>query len=210
MLGQKFVFSRVNTSIQPDAMKRVLGLLRKARICHRVSASSANGVPLAAEIKEKYFKEIFLDTGLCSTILGLDLSQINAASEVTLINNGGLAEQVVGQMLRTINPPYREPELYYWLREEKGSNAEIDYVIQYANKVIPIEVKSGSSGTLKSLHLYMELKKLPIAIRINSDLPCEVKVDIKNRAGGDVKYMLISIPFYLVGQIYRLLACNNG
>ena len=208
MLGQKFVFSRVNPSIQPDTMKQVLNLLGKARICHRVFASTANGVPLKAEIKEKYFKEIFLDTGLCSMILGLNLNQINAASEITLINQGGMAEQVVGQLLRTINPPYQEPELYYWLREEKGSSAEIDYVIQHGNKVIPVEVKAGSTGTLKSLHLYMGLKKFSLAIRINSDLPSKTIVDVKDREKNKIQYTLISIPFYLVGQIHRLLDLN--
>jgi len=208
MLGQKFVFSRVNPSIQPSTMKQVLDLLSKARLCHRVSASSANGVPLKSEIKEKYFKEIFLDTGLCSMLLGLHLNQINSTNEVTLINQGSIAEQVVGQLLRTINPPYIEPELYYWLREDKGSSAEIDYIIQHRNTIIPIEVKAGSTGTLKSLHLYMGLKKLPLAVRINSDFPTKTAVNVKDRDGSNIQYTLLSIPFYLIGQINRLLDIN--
>jgi len=204
MLGQKFVFSRVNASIQPNTMKQILDLFGKARICHRVSGCSANGVPLAAEIKEKYFKEIFLDTGLCSVALGLNLIQINQADEIILINNGGIAEQVVGQLLRTINPPFLEPILYYWAREEKGASAEIDYVIQHGNKVIPIEVKAGSTGSLKSLHLFMGLKKLSLAVRINSDLPSKTDVKVKDRDGDVVEYQLASIPFYLVGQVRRL------
>jgi predicted AAA+ superfamily ATPase len=205
MLGQKFVFSRVNTSVQPNTIKQVLDLLEKARICHRVSGSSANGVPLAAEIKEKYFKEIFLDTGLCSVALGLSLHQINTANEIILINNGSIAEQVAGQLLRTINPPYIEPNLYYWLREETGSNAEVDYVIQHGNKVIPIEVKAGSTGSLKSLHYFMNLKMLSSAIRINSNLPNKTQVKVKNHTGTLIDYLLISLPFYLIGQIHRLI-----
>lgn len=205
MLGEKFVFSRVNAAVQPNAIKNVLDLLGKARICHHVRSCSANGIPLAAEINEKFFKEIFLDTGLYSVALGLGLNQINAANEITMINNGGIAEQVVGQLLRTINPPYVEPALYYWFRHEKGSNAEIDYVIQYGNKVIPIEVKAGSTGSLKSLHLFMGMKKSSIAVRINSDFPNEVNVKVKDQSGNKVNYLLISIPFYLIGQIYRFL-----
>ncbi|MFO9540663.1 DUF4143 domain-containing protein, partial [Legionella pneumophila serogroup 1] len=155
MLGQKFVFSRVNKTIQASTIKHVLDLLEKARISHRVQSSSANGVPLASEIKEKFFKEIFLDIGLCSTALGLNLNQINSTNEILLINNGGIAEQVVGQLLRTIELPYIEPVLYYWHREEAGSSAEIDYVIQHGNKIIPIEVKAGATGSLKSLHVFM-------------------------------------------------------
>ena len=203
MLGEKFVFSRVNAGAHPNTIKTVLDLLDKARICHPVWSCSANGVPLAAEMNKKYFKEIFLDTGLCSVALGLSLHQMQAVSEITLINNGGIAEQVVGQLLRTINPPYVEPALYYWLRHEKGSNAEIDYIIQHGDQVIPIEVKAGSAGSLKSLHLFMGMKKFSLAVRINSALPSEMDVKIKDQLGNDVSYLLLSLPFYLIGQMYR-------
>jgi uncharacterized protein len=208
MLGQKFVMSRVNPMINPTSVKQILDLFSKARICHRVLGCHANGVPLAAEIKDKYFKEIFLDTGLCCAALGLNLNQITAANNITLINNGGIAEQVVGQLLRTIAPAYIEPALFCWHRDEKGSNAEIDYVIQHADKVIPIEVKAGSTGSLKSLHLFMRLKKYPVAIRINADLPSKINVNVKDSTGHPVKYDLISIPFYLVGQIPRILSSS--
>lgn len=209
MLGQKFVFSRVNKTTQASTVKHVLDLLEKARISHRVQSSSANGVPLASEIKEKFFKEIFIDIGLCSTALGLSLNQINSANEIILINNGGIAEQVVGQLLRTIEPPYIEPALYYWHREEVGSSAEIDYVIQQGNRIVPIEVKAGATGSLKSLHVFMGLKKLPLAMRVNSDYPSKINVDVKDNLGKSVKYNFISIPFYLVGQIHRLLSLLN-
>jgi uncharacterized protein len=205
MLGQKFVFRQVSISAQANTIRQVLNLLEKARMAHRIQGCSANGVPLAAEIKEKYFKEIFLDVGLCGAALGLNLLQMNNTSEIIMINRGGIAEQVVGQMLRTINPPYIEPALYCWHREEPGSNAEIDYVIQHGDKVIPIEVKAGSTGSLKSLHLFMELKKSTFALRINSNLTSKVKIKLKGHTEGAVEYTLLSLPFYLVGQIYRLV-----
>ncbi len=206
MLGKKFVFSHVNAAIQANTIKQILSLLEKARICHHIPSSSANGVPLAAEIKEKYFKEIFLDVGLCSTLLGLNLNYMNTINEITMINNGGIAEQVVGQLLRTINPPYIEPALYCWHREVPGSNAEIDYILQHGHQVIPIEVKAGSTGSLKSLHLFMGLKKFPLAMRINSDVPTKTPIVAKDYNGNLVNYSLLSIPFYLTGQIHRLLA----
>jgi predicted AAA+ superfamily ATPase len=205
MLGQKFVFSRVNPLIQAPTIKQVLTLLEKARICHRVKSIAANGVPLAGEIKEKYFKEIFLDVGLCNSALGFSFKQINAIADIVLVNHGAIAEQVVGQILRTIESPYIEPALYCWHREESGSNAEIDYVIQHGNQVIPLEVKAGSTGSLKSLHLFMGLKQLPLAIRINSALPSKTKVAVKNHQRHPTHYTLLSIPFYLIGQIHRLL-----
>lgn len=205
MISQKFVFSRVNSEVQIKTIKQVLDLLEKARLCHRVKSCSANGVPLAAEIKDKYLKEIFLDTGLCCTALGLNFTQIKEASEITLINNGSIAEQVVGQLLRTIEPPYIEPNLYCWHREEPSSSAEIDYVIQHGNHVIPIEVKAGATGALKSLHMFMRLKKLPLAVRVNSNLPIVTNVEVKDHIGNQVKYILLSIPFYMLGQIHRLI-----
>lgn len=210
MLGGKFVYSQVNVGVQAGTIKQALNLLGKARIATRVSGCSANGVPLAAETREKFFKMILLDVGLCSASLELNLTQFDQANEVITINNGGLAEQVVGQLLRTINPPYIEPSLYYWVRAEKKSNAEIDYVIQHGNQVVPIEVKAGATGALKSLHLFMELKGLALAVRINSDIPSQTEVKVKNGLGENVQYRLISIPFYMVGQIHRLIASANN
>ncbi len=70
-LGQKFIYSRINPNLSSSASKQALDLINKARICHRVVSCSANGIPLGAEIREKYFKEIFLDSGLASAALGL-------------------------------------------------------------------------------------------------------------------------------------------
>lgn len=208
LLGEKFVFSRVNAQAQANSIKQCLELLCRARVCHRVSACAGNGVPLASEMKEKYFKSILLDVGLCSASLGLNYSHIQSPDDLFLINSGGIAEQVVGQLLRTINPFYLEPALFYWLRDEPGYSAEIDYLIQHGNKVIPIEVKAGSTGSLKSLHIFMELKNYQLAARINADLPSKTPVSVKNRIGKKINYTLLSIPFYLTGQISRLVSEN--
>ncbi len=205
MIGRKFIYSHVSNTLDHGTIKSALELLNKARICHRTKACSANGVPLGAEIREKYFKQIFLDVGLVSAALRLNLSQLNNTEEITLIHSGAIAEQVVGQLLRTIFPPYMEPGLYYWQREEKGSNAELDYVIEHGNKVIPIEVKAGSAGSLKSLHLFMGVKNLPLAVRLNSDLPSIVRVEVKDPIGKNVSYQLLSIPFYLIHEAPRLI-----
>lgn len=204
MLGKKFIYSHVNSLAQSSTIKNALELLHKARICHPVRCVHANGVPIAAEIKKKYFKEIFLDVGLCNTMLGVDLDEMLNTDELTLIHSGGLAEQVAGQLLRTIFPFYISPELFYWAREEKNANAEIDYIIQHRNKIIPIEVKAGSTGSLKSLHYFMGLKKLPLAVRINSDVPSETTLSVKHESK-NIQYKLLSLPLYLIGQIPRLL-----
>lgn len=204
-LGKKFVYSKVNPEVRIPIIKEALELLCQARLCHEIIASSSNGVPLGAELHGSYLKVILLDVGLSSADLGLSLAELESIGELDLINKGGIAEQVVGQLLRTIRPYYQEPALYYWLNIEKNGSAEIDYVIQHGSKVIPIEVKAGSTGTLKSLHRFMCLKKLALAVRINSAMPQLTEMHVKDTLGNNVDYQLLSIPFYLIGELHRLI-----
>ncbi len=201
-LGRKFVYRNVNSEVSTAPLKQALDLLTKARICHRIVSTAANGLPLGAEADERFSKVIMLDCGLCSASLGLSLHQLRSISEISLINSGGMAEQLVGQLLRTITPPYIPPVGYYWQREKKGSDAEIDYIIQHENQLIPIEVKAGTTGTLKSLYQFIKEKKKAFAVRINSDFPCYYS---KNTTGASIAYNLLSLPFYLVGQLHRLI-----
>ncbi|MBN2479431.1 MAG: ATP-binding protein [Parachlamydiales bacterium] len=204
-LGKKFVYSHANPDVNTPPLKQALELLDKARFCHRIFATSANDLPLKAEIKENFFKVILLDCGLISAELGLSLYQLKSVSELILINSGGLAEQLVGQQLRNLFPAFVSPSLNYWQRSESGANAEVDYVIQHKNIIVPVEVKAGSTGTLKSLHQFMESKKRNFAVRINSDYPIIGPVEVKTSQGLPVKYTLLSIPFYLTEQLPRLI-----
>lgn len=204
-LGKKFVYSRVNPSSTTTPLKHALDLMTRARICHQVIATAANGLPLNAEANAKFFKILALDCGLVSAALGLSLQQINTLDKLTLVNNGGLAEQFVGQQLRTLFPPFAPPHLNYWQRTESHANAEIDYVIQHQNSIVPIEVKAGKTGTLKSLHQFMERKHARFAVRINSDFPSLTPVTIKTSKNSPLEYTLLSLPFYLIGQLHRLI-----
>ena len=195
LLGQKFVYSQINPDIHTEPLKTATHLLNQARVCHRVQSTAANGVPLASQSRDKFFKEIFIDVGLASSLLHMNLNYVRVLDELTFINSGALAEQVAGQLLRTIEPFYIEPKLYYWHNDTKGSQAELDYILQHGPSVVPIEVKAGATGSLKSLHLFMQAKKLKQAVRIFSGLPGQVKQN----------FHLISLPFYLVGQLHRLL-----
>ena len=209
LLGKKFTYSHVNKEIPSTPLKHALDLLIKAKLCSKVSASAANGIPLGSELKQNYFKIILLDIGLVNSLLGLRLHQLMNSNDILLINNGAIAEQVTGQLLRTIDPSYMEPSLYYWLRDEKKSNAEVDYVIQQQTNIVPIEVKAGSSGHLKSLHVFMALKQLSIAVRINADVPSTMHINMNTQVNATATYTLISLPFYLLGQINRLLIPAN-
>lgn len=205
MVGSKFVYRSVNPDVPNRDIKEALDLLSKARIASKAYSSAGNGVPLGSELRQKFFKVLFIDTGLCNAALGLSLNHIREASDLTLVYEGGVAEQIVGQALRTVSPPYIEPTLYYWQRNDPKSGAEIDYLIQHADKVIPIEVKAGATGSLKSLHQFMQRKGLSLAVRFNSQPPSITPVAVKDHTGALIEYTLLSLPLYLTGQIHRLI-----
>lgn len=204
-LGEKFQYKRVNPDIQSTQIKKALELLCTANVCQKVENSSASGLPLAAQVHERVFKVIFLDIGLASSLLGLAFHDDLITQNIHLSNKGGLAEQFIGQMLKTVSPFYSEPHLYYWVREKSTSTAEVDFLVTHQSQIIPIEVKSGKTGQLKSLHLLMALKNLSFAVRFNSDKPSIVSIDTVSSIGKNAAYKLLSLPLYLVDQFDRLL-----
>jgi predicted AAA+ superfamily ATPase len=206
LLTKKFIYSHVDPAARHESIKQALSLLLKARLCHKVQGVNANGIPLDAEINEKTFKIILIDVGLVSTMLGLKLHQFNDIDDLTLINKGALAEQVVGQLLRLLSPFYIDPILHYWSRELANSGAEIDYLIQDNQRLIPIEVKSGTQGKLRSLHQFMSEKPWRLAVRFYAGQLQYDHVKSKTTTGEENDYELISLPFYALGQLHKLLA----
>jgi len=204
-LGRKFIYSNVDRQENTSSIKQSLELLCSARICHKVCHSSARGVPLISQENEKKFKVIFLDTGLVSALLGIVLKSGSQIEELIRVNSGGISEQAVGQLLRSRFAKFIDPHLNYYVREAKGSEAEIDYIINYSTNIVPVEVKAGATGSLKSLHQFMAEREFKKAIRINSEKPQIIKVNIKTITGNAAKYSLISIPFYLVEEIDRFI-----
>ena len=93
-----------------------------------------------------------MDVGLVNSLCGLKL--LNPEALIT-IHEGGLAEQFIGQEFLNLEPFFEDTRLYFWNREEKNSNAEIDYLLSHQNSVIPVEVKAGKTGSLKSLHMHI-------------------------------------------------------
>jgi uncharacterized protein len=111
---------------------------------------------------------------------------------------------LAGQLLRKNFQFYQDPVLYYWQREGQ-SNAEIDYLIQYNDKIIPVEVKAGSVGSLRSLHYFMHERGFKLAVRIYSGEVSITPVQVTLNNGESVSYRLLSIPFYLTEELPRLL-----
>jgi len=163
--GCKFVYSQVSPDMEPIKIKEALELLSMSGIIIPVTHTSANGVPLGAEINTKFRKYLFMDTGLLQRLLNLDMDNVLLSSDVNLVNKGTLAEVFVGLELLKYESCYERQSLYYWLRLEKGAQAEIDYVLSKSDAIIPIEVKAGTKGSMQSLYRCMELKKTKLGIR---------------------------------------------
>ena len=202
LMGKKFTYSRVDANERAEPLRKALELLERARVCHRVRARDATGVPLGAEVRDRVFKMLHLDVGLASAALGLSVEYLRTAADIALVNEGALAEQLVGQALRCLEPAFKEPETYYWCRSRRGSEAELDFVVQHGPQVVPIEVKAGSTGGLKSLHAFMASRKLQLAVRFNADPPSVTEVDMLTTGGERAAYTLLSLPIYLVSQLH--------
>ncbi len=203
-IGKKLKYVNLDSNEKSSNLKKVLHVLELARIYHPVYHTAANGIPLRAQINEKIQKPLFLDVGLLTKACGVNYSEIEAADEVTLINSGSLCEQFIGQHLLYARPSYEEPELFYWCREKRQSSAEIDYILNYGSKIIPVEIKAGKTGTLKSLHVFMQEKKLDYGVRFNADIPseCEIPISLPGASG---KFRLLSLPLYMVAELPRMV-----
>ena len=140
-----------------------------------------------------------------TTICGNDWILLESIDDRDLVNQGGLTEQFIGQHL--VNP-HQAPQLTYWLREAKTSNAEVDYVISRGNLIVPVEVKAGKSGSPKSLQQFVYRKGAAIAVRFDLNPPSvqNVKNVIRTKEGNrGVEYALMSFPLYLVSELTRIL-----
>ncbi|MDC7218895.1 MAG: AAA family ATPase [Spirochaetales bacterium] len=204
LAGKKIKYSHISPEDKAAKVKDVIDLLSKARICSKVHHSDCSGLPLAAGVNDKVFKLLFIDVGLMNCLLGLSWIDVKNMDERNLINEGSLAEQFIGQELLYLGGGKVTPELFYWLREGKGNNAEVDYVISLKGKILPVEVKSGASGSMKSLHQFTLLKNNKRAIRFDLNKPSNQKVQAKTAQKSNivpVEFDLTSLPLYGVGKL---------
>ena len=204
IVGKKVKYTEISREEKSIDLKAALQLLELARVLYRIHHSSANGIPLRAERKERDFKLLFLDIGLMMRSLGLNLLDLRD-NKIILSNKGAVAEQFIGQQLFNQQESYSEPELYYWNREKGGTSSELDYLIQIKGSIIPVEVKSGTTGTLKSLHVFASDKKSDVAVRFNLDKPSLADVTSRIPGRKEHTFKLLSLPLYLVSEVRRLV-----
>ncbi len=203
-VGKKIKYSNISFEDQSGTLKKDIDLLSMARVMGKVTHSHCSGLPLHADIEEKVFKPIFLDIGLMNAICGLDWRAVSQMDDVKLINEGAIAEQFVGQHLQDMLSETLNRELTYWLRQGRSSNAEVDFVVQTGGQMVPVEVKAGAAGSLKSLHQFMGRKEAPLAIRFDASLPSVIQIDTlisTGKTSKQVQYPLVSIPLYLIERL---------
>ena len=166
--GGRFNYAKAG-QLNYRQVKESLELLQNAGLLIPVVHSSANSLPLGGEVNFKKQKFLLLDTGIYQRLSGLELSQVLLNNDISLINKGAIAEQFVGLELMKSSSCYLEDNLFFWSREKPQSNAEIDYVVQRNEKIIPIEVKSGSTGKMQSMFIFLNEKNSEYGIRISNE-----------------------------------------
>lgn len=148
-IGSQIKYTKLSDRFTGPTIKKGFELLKTARILHQVQNVSLAGVPLLASGIQ--FKAIFLDIGLLIRMANFSIKDDFTQGTLTSAFKGALAEQFVGQELKANNH-----ELNYWVNLDNGTISEIDYVIENKGEIYPIEVKSGSKGSLKSLHIVLQ------------------------------------------------------
>ncbi|MDQ2993650.1 MAG: ATP-binding protein [Pseudomonadota bacterium] len=192
LVGEQIKYVKISPDMDSRYLKDAISDLSKAGVISPIYSTSASGLPLVTHTNEKKFKLLFLDIGILKRATRLDM-ELLFAEDLMLLNRGAIAEQFVGQELLAYQNPHDQPHLYYWSRDEKSSQAEVDYIINIDSKIVPIEVKSGKTGSLKSLHIFLEEKNCPLGVRISAK-------ELSRHQN------IISIPLFMINQLERLIA----
>jgi predicted AAA+ superfamily ATPase len=166
-LGKKFKYSAIDTHVRSNGLKQALEALCKAGVAYKIHHSSAQGFPLGSTKKTDHFKVFFFDIGLAQRVLHFELDKW-LLSKIEVQHVGAIAEQFVAQEYISYTATTEPANLFYWHREARTSNAEVDFIFVKDTDIIPVEVKAGAQGSLRSLHLFLqEHEKSHYGLRIS-------------------------------------------
>ncbi|PJB14529.1 MAG: AAA family ATPase [Flavobacteriales bacterium CG_4_9_14_3_um_filter_32_8] len=179
-----------------------LRTLEKTFLLRLIYPTTSVKLPIVPEL-QKSPRLHLLDTGLINYMVGVQ-KEIIGTTDLNNVYNGTVIEHLVGQELLTGNFKALN-SLNFWVREKNTSSAELDYVMVYDGKLIPIEVKSGKEGKLKSLHLFMEESSHNVAIRLYAG---ELSLTKVKTATGKM-YHLLNLPYFLAAQLPKYLEWFN-
>ena len=188
-----------NSAYKSREMGESLRTLEKALLMQLVYPSTTATLPMIPDKKKSPRLQI-LDSGLLNYFVGIQ-KEIIGTDDLNSIYQGTLIEHLIGQELLAFQ--YNALSmLHFWVREKKESTAEVDYLFQYDGMIIPIEVKSGATGTLKSLHSYMDIAPHNFAIRFYAG-PLNITNAITQKGK---HYQMLNLPYYLGSQIEQYIA----
>lgn len=149
-IGEQLKYTRLDQDFSGVTNRKAFDALAKARIIHRIPACNPAGLPLGASANPRKFKAALLDIGLMQRLCRIPATEIMQGDDLLNLYRGKLAEQFVAQEMAVSG------DLYYWSREEKSSQAEVDLLAVQNGEIYPIEIKAGAAGSLRSLHLILE------------------------------------------------------
>jgi predicted AAA+ superfamily ATPase len=197
--AERVIFERFgNSNYKSREVGEAFHTIEKAMLLELVYPVTSVQIPLLTATSHRP-KLLWFDTGLVNYIAGVRES-LFSVTDVMDAWRGRIAEQIVAQELLSFRwqvSAHRQ----FWDRPKTQSSAEVDFVIQYKNWAIPIEVKSGHNARLKSLHLYMEEAPHDIAVRVWSK---PISVDVVKTPNGK-KFKLINVPFYYVCLLEKVM-----
>ncbi|MCD6334378.1 MAG: ATP-binding protein [Candidatus Latescibacteria bacterium] len=151
-VGQQIKYAHLTEGYSNPTIKKAFDLLCLAQVIRKVASATPSGLPLGASASARKFKALMVDIGIMQHLCGLPVDVEYKKSDLLSIYRGALAEQFVGQELVAAG----HHELYYWAREARSSRAEVDFLMVLDGRIYAIEVKSGASGRLRSLHLLLQ------------------------------------------------------
>lgn len=207
---QKFSYSEVGGGYRIDEVKKALEMLILAGICVTVTRTDANGLPLGSGADLGFRKILICDSGIMLRILNMSLGDISeltteilTESASALVNKGPMSELLAGLEMEHYSVPNIRHDLYYWVRQAKNSQAEIDYVDNIGREIIPIEVKAGRKGGMKSLWLFMREKRIGKAVRCSlENFGSFIYNDAED--GNAVRHVAIC-PLYAISRLKEIV-----
>ncbi len=153
IVGKQVIYTKLYEQASGLTNRKALDMLCQAKLIHKIHSANPSGLPLGVEGKR--FKLAMVDIGLMQNLCGMQPTIQSKKESLLSLYKGQLAEQFVAQELLA----WHKTDLFYWSRSAPSSNAEVDFLIRKDNHNYPIEVKSGSAGRLKSLHLFLQTYK---------------------------------------------------
>lgn len=194
--GKRITFEKfANTSYRSRDAGEALRTLQRAMLVYLRYPTTDLQLPLQTDTKRKPRLQ-FLDTGLVNFSTGIQSSYLTDVP-IDSMYNGMIAEQITSQELLA-SSFYEMNSPLFWVKEDARSNAELDFIIVEKSQIIPVEVKSGKTGTLRSLHSYIDQTKLPVAVRLYSG---DYSVENVVTPIGKTPYTLVNLPLFLASKI---------